>query len=45
MKNISQERSIYAIQAWNKKGAGKHKDKKWLSKNKPPKKIKEEEYE
>lgn len=45
MKNFCRERSIHAINAWNRKGSGKHKDKKWILKNKPPKKIKEEEYE
>lgn len=26
-------RNIFAIHAWNRRGAGKHKNKKWLEKN------------
>lgn len=37
-------RNFYALSAWNRKGAGKHKNKKWLSKNKR-RKVKVEDYD
>jgi hypothetical protein len=38
------ERNFYAMSAWNRKGAGKHKNKKWLNKNKR-RKIKAEDHD
>lgn len=33
MKNKIKSRNVFAMHAWNKGGAGKHRDKKWHSKN------------
>jgi hypothetical protein len=38
-------RNRVAQNAWNRKGAGKHRDKSWQSKNRKRGKIKEEEYD
>lgn len=32
-------RNIYAFHAWNRKGAGKHKNKKWIAKNRKRGKV------
>ena len=42
--NKIKTRNIFAIHAWNKKGAGKHRDKSWYSKNRKRGKVKVEEY-
>jgi hypothetical protein len=33
------DRNIFAIHAWNRRGAGKHRDKKWKSKNRKRGKV------
>lgn len=43
MKNEINSRNVFAIHAWNKRGAGKHKDKKWHSKNRKRGKVNEHE--
>jgi hypothetical protein len=37
--NKPKDRNIYAIHAWNRKGAGKHRDQKWHSKNRKRGKV------
>lgn len=39
MKNEINSRNVFAVHAWNKRGAGKHRDKKWLSKNRKRAKV------
>jgi hypothetical protein len=36
-------RNIFGFHAWNRKGAGKHKDKKWHSKNRKRGKVTNDE--
>lgn len=36
-------RNIFAFHAWNRKGSGKHKDKKWHSKNRRRGKVNDDE--
>lgn len=43
MNNEIKSRNVFAVHAWNKRGAGKHRDKKWLSKNKKRGKVKNDE--
>lgn len=39
MADKIKSRNIFAIHAWNKRGAGKHKDKKWYAKNRKSKVV------
>lgn len=43
MKNKPKDRNIFAIHAWNKRGAGKHRDKAWHSKNRKRGKVNAED--
>jgi hypothetical protein len=36
-------RNIFAVHAWNKRGAGKHIDKKWYNKNRRRGKVNDDE--
>ena len=36
-------RNVFGFHAWNRKGAGKHKDKKWHSKNRKRGKVNTDE--
>jgi len=40
--NKIKTRNVFAIHAWNKKGAGKHKDLKWCYKNRRRGKVNDE---
>jgi hypothetical protein len=44
MSNIN-SRNVFAVHAWNKRGAGAHRDKAWQSKNRKRQKVKIEEYD
>jgi hypothetical protein len=43
MMSPIKSRNIFGFHAWNKKGAGKHKDKKWHNKNRKRGKVDENE--
>ena len=43
MMSPIKSRNIFGFHAWNKKRAGKHKDKKWHSKNRKRGKVDDNE--
>ena len=43
MKSPIKSRNVFGLHAWNRKGAGKHKDKKWHSKNRKRGKVNTDE--
>lgn len=43
MKNEINSRNVFGFHAWNRKGAGKHVDKKWQSKNRKRGKVTDDE--